>query len=371
MNDEFADLLDSDSAASALRALVAPAARGPVARIYRHYRPLGEAVTDFVNEAQDFKRIYTGVVPFDEQMRGVGGGHLCVYVGYSHSGKTQLFLHTLGHNKTKRVALFIPDEPATLVLAKLASLVSGVDAQELEARVSQGDERTITLLRGVASEEFPNLAVFDQPLTPGDMERAYDEVEDVWGEKCDMIALDYVELLQAGETVQQKFDYIKAFGSRRRTPTFALHQTSRTAGAEGRSMTISSGAYGGEQHATFMIGIRRKKASLTTERNEQRVKYERTGSESALERIEALEYELKIHEYTLTANLVKNKRPGGGLIDEVDFEIMAGTGGLMLLREGELPDQYLAINRAEREQREAARAAASSYVPPTQQEEMF
>jgi hypothetical protein len=37
-----------------------------------------------------------------------------------------------------------------------------------------------------------------------------------------------------------------------------LHQSSRTAGADGKKMTISSGAYGGEQQATHILGVRRK-----------------------------------------------------------------------------------------------------------------
>jgi len=44
---------------------------------------------------------------------------------------------------------------------------------------------------------------------------------------------------------------------------------------------------------------------------------------------------------------VKNKRPGGGLVDDVDLEIDRDTGRLYDLH-GDLPSQYLALREKER-----------------------
>src|SRR5690606_3797101 len=106
-----------------------------------HYRPLTEAIGDFVTEAQDTHRIYTGIQQLDAQMRGIGRGHLALVVGYTHNGKTLFVTHMLRHNKDKRIAFFTPDETQTLILAKLAAVESGVAAQELEQLVAQRDER--------------------------------------------------------------------------------------------------------------------------------------------------------------------------------------------------------------------------------------
>jgi hypothetical protein len=38
---------------------------------------------------------------------------------------------------------------------------------------------------------------------------------------------------------------------------------------------------------------------------------------------------------------LKNKRPAGMLVDDVDFELDVKTGRLWELKNGELPDQYL------------------------------
>lgn len=305
---------------------------------FRHYIPLTDAAAQTVSEAQDAQRIFTGIEAFDTQMRGVGRGHLLNIVGYSHSGKTLLLLKMLQKNKDKRIAYFGPDETASLVLVKLTAIVTGVGARELESRVAAGDQEAIDMLYATAKVHFPNLAFFEAGLTPQLMEEAYTElVTKVWGTDEDvMVICDYVDLLEdCGDTAATKFNWLKAFGKRKRIPLILIHQTSRSAGADGRAMTISSGNFGGEQHATFQIGVRRKKNSILSELAEARSK-----AAPPLEKIQELEHDLLIHEYTITLNLVKNKRPGGQTVDEIDFELDVGTGALYPLAVGELPAQW-------------------------------
>jgi hypothetical protein len=118
-----------------------------------------------------------------------------------------------------------------------------------------------------------------------------------------------------------------------------LHQTSRTAGADGAKLTMSSGSYGGEQQATSIIGVRRKKYQIMAEINELTEKLDRSHSERLVERLEFLRHDLKIHEFTVTVSLLKNKRPAGQLVDDIDFELDITTGRLRELN-GELPSQY-------------------------------
>jgi len=308
----------------------------------KHYKPFSAAADAFVHEAQNTKRFYTGIRKFDDEMRGISPGHLALIVGYSHSGKTLLLLEMLRSNPKARIAWWEPDEPNTLTLAKLASLVHGIPARELEQKVAQGDKEAISLLRSVAEEHFPNLIVFDKSLTPSALNDGYKEACDVWGDSADITIVDYVDLVMGAEVVPQKMDILKSFVSHNEVGMIAIHQTSRSGGAEGREMTISSGNYGGEQHATMMIGVRRKKAAIMSELIEVRGKLLRNPNSEALnDRREELAHDLRIHEYTLSANLVKNKRPGGSLVDEIDFEMDLSTGRLYELDDGDLPQQYL------------------------------
>lgn len=308
---------------------------------YRMYTPLAEAADSFVRWAQSPQdRVHLGIPKIDTELRGIAPGEIAMMLGFAHGGKTLLLLHALRNNRDKHIAMFIPDEPRQLVLTKLTCIHHGIDARELEARVASDDIHAINLLRQTAEEDFPNLAVFDQPLTSSDMERAYGEVSDVWGQAPDLVVVDYLDLVEAGETVPDKATFLKGFGRRHDIPMLVLHQTSRTAGADGKKLTMSSGAFGGEQQATSVIGVRRRKYEIAAEINELIMKLDRSHSERAQDRLDFLRHEARIHEHTVTVSLLKNKRPAGQLVDDVDFELDSATGRLSALEHGALPDQY-------------------------------
>jgi len=306
---------------------------------FSYYQPLVKAADDYVHWAQTpTERIYLGFNDIDAQMRGIAPAEMCIMQGYSHSGKTLVLLQILLANRDKRVVYFCPDEPRTLTLIKLACVTHGVNANELESQVAENDPQAITLLRQTALEHFPNLAVFDQTVSLLDMERSLAEYNEVFGHP-QLIVVDYLDLITgAGEDIPSKANAIKAFGKRHNVPLLVLHQSSRTAGADGRKMTISSGAYGGEQQATHIIGVRRKRFEIEGHIRELQEKLERaTNTERIIEKIESLQYDLRIHENTLTLNLVKCKRPASSLLDDMDFTIEYGTGRLNRLESGILP----------------------------------
>ena len=309
---------------------------------YKMYEPLTEAVHSFVRWAQTpYERIHLGLPRIDDELRGIAPGELAMMIGYAHGGKTLLLLHCLQQNRDKHIAMFIPDEPRQLILTKLTCMFHGIDARELERRVGADDASAIDLLRQTAEEDFPNLAVFDQPLNAMDMERGYNEVCDVWGQLPDLVVVDYLDLVDAGDTVPAKATFLKSFGRRHDIPLLILHQTSRHAGADGNKLTMSSGAFGGEQQATSIIGVRRKKYSIMAEINELTFKLDKSHTQAVADRLESLRYDARIHEFTMTVSLLKNKRPAGQLVDDIDFEIDLATGQLRPLLNGELPDQFL------------------------------
>lgn len=306
----------------------------------KFYEPLVKAADDYVHWAQHPNdRIYLGFKELDTEMRGIAPSELCLINGYSHSGKTLFLLQILVANADKPVIYFCPDEPRTLTLIKLACVMHGVDANDLERRIANADQQAIALLRETAQQHFPKLAVFDQMMTLNDMEKAMSEVSDLWGQPALMV-FDYLELLQGGgEDVPSKANTIKAFGKRHNIPLLVLHQSSRTAGADGKKMTISSGAYGGEQQATHIVGVRRKKFEIESMIRdvEERIERASTSTERLMEKLDSLRYDLRIHQNTLTVNLVKCKRPASSLLDDMDFEIQYGTGRLNRLPNGVLP----------------------------------
>lgn len=309
-----------------------------------YYKPLVDAADEFVRWAQSpHERIYLGFPEIDAEMRGIAPGELALIIGYSHSGKTTVLMQILEANKDKFVAYFVPDEPRTLTLIKLTCLTHSVNAIELERGISNDESWAIDLLRQTATDHFPTLAVFDQSMAISDMEKSMAELVDMWGQKPDLVVFDYLELLQGGgEDVPSKANTLKAWGRRHDVPMLVLHQTARTSGADGKRLTISSGAFGGEQQATHIVGVRRKRFELEARIRELEAKLDKSQvSERAMEELDLLRYEVRLHQHTLTTNLVKVKRPGGRLLDEIDYEIEDGTGRLSRITDGELPVQYL------------------------------
>lgn len=306
----------------------------------KYYAPLAEAADDFVHWAQTpDARIYLGFTDIDAEMRGIAPSEMCLINGYSHSGKTMFLLQILLANKDKTVVYFCPDEPKTLTLIKLACLMHGVPADVLERKIVLNDTEAIRLLRETAEQDFPHLAVFDQIMTLAEMEHAMSEVREMWDKDIDLMVFDYLELLQGGgEDVPHKANTLKAFGKRHNVPLLVLHQSSRSAGASGKKMTISSGAYGGEQQATHVIGVRRKRFEIESQIRdiEERLSTSK-DTERLLERLDALNYDLRIHQDTVTVNLVKCKRPASKLLDDIDFQIENGTGRLTRLRSSLVP----------------------------------
>jgi KaiC/GvpD/RAD55 family RecA-like ATPase len=309
---------------------------------HQHFRPLVDAADEFVHWAQTpDERVYLGFPEIDAQMRGIAPSEMCLINGYSHSGKTLFLLQILNTNKDKPVIYFCPDEPRQLTLIKLVSITHGVDANMLEQEVSAGKSTAIDLLKSTATKDYPNLAVFDQTLSLANMERALSEVKELWGQPA-LLVYDYLDLLTGGgETVPDKANTIKAFGKRHNIPLLVLHQSSRTSGADGKRQTISSGAYGGEQQATHIIGVRRKRFEIEAQIREIEEKLDRaTNTERLLERLDTLKWTQRIHQDTLTVNLVKCKRPASVLLDDMDYEIEFGTGRLMRLQDGHSPSQF-------------------------------
>jgi KaiC/GvpD/RAD55 family RecA-like ATPase len=350
---EVTELMGADELAARLAAIEADAriekhygvsmaaARAPEPEPHkgRYYDPLPNAADEYIAFAQSpFQRVYTGIDEFDAAMRGIAPGELMLIVGFAHSGKTVLTTEFILNNRKKRIAFFTPDETRVLVLIKLVSIVHSISAEVLEQRIANNDSEAIEMVRSTAGSHFPNLAVFDQGMGIEQMHAALDEAEAAWGDRAQAVIFDYADLLVGVDDSRLAITALKSFGKARHAPMIVLHQSSRTSGADGKTVTISSGGYGGEQQATFLVGVRRKKSELMAQILDlkQRIKTS-TKDTSVLEDMkEEAEYELRQHENTVTFNLLKNKRPPSRLVAELDFELDPDTGRIRQLGHGEL-----------------------------------
>jgi hypothetical protein len=207
-----------------------------------------------------------------------------------------------------------------------------VDIRELERRIQQDDQSARDVLLETAAH-FGKLAVFDQSVTTVQMSRMLDEVRHATQEQVKAVIFDYAALLQGAEDVKSKIDALKAWGKREHVSMFIIHQASRTSGSGGKKMGIDSGEYGGEQAATHVIGVRRKKYAHYAQIAMLEDKIANASNPSAIERYQERIDELRFvlipqDENTITISLNKNKRPPCELVDDEDYLIDQNTGKL-------------------------------------------
>lgn len=300
-------------------------------RAYEHYRPLRDAADEFISWARTpSERVYTGIRELDEAMRGTAPGEITLVQGFTHSGKTLVITEMILNNPDTLIVLFTPDETRPLVLTKLTSALHGVGAEELEQRIQQDDALAREMLISTA-ERYCKLAIFDESVSVVDMDNMMDEVVAVYGERPKAVIFDYAELLEGPDDVKAKMTALKAWGKRQQVAMFVLHQTSRTSGSGGKKMNIDSGSYGGEQQATHVVGVRRKKymhmAMLTLLEDKIANSTNPKSIEEYRNRIRQIEtVDLPRDIDTVTVSLVKNKRPPCKLVDDIDYKIDLGTG---------------------------------------------
>jgi hypothetical protein len=227
----------------------------------RYVWPLTQAAEAWIEISQDLDgRWAFGLPPLDHMTRGVGNGELMYVTGFAHSGKTQLVLRGMIANRQRPFVLFTFDEPRELVLAKLTSMVTNRDGEDLERGIRDKDSATLSLVRDVAAKQFGKLIVVDQLLPLSDMTVALKEAEDFLGEPVAAVGIDYLELLRCEETeVDKKSQALKGWVKQVNKPVICLHQGSRGNAGKGQTLSMQSMKYGGEQEATFVVGVRRKR----------------------------------------------------------------------------------------------------------------
>jgi replicative DNA helicase len=308
----------------------------------QYVRPFSDAYDSTVDAMVNVDgRFRLGLGQIDVLTRGFGPKELVMVVGFSHAGKTQLVNTAILNNRDRRVLFLSMDDPTEMILIKLACMKLGVSAEALEKRIAQGDQDALTALRVAATDDFRNLIVVDQSLSLDGIDHVVREATTYWGAGPDAVIIDYLKSIQGGDDenggITTKATALKRWEKEQSFPTIVLHQNTRGRGAPGEPITMLSGAYGGEDVATVLMGVRRKR------------------DWSELE-----EYERRQQKDTITIHVVKNKRPPAKVTppDGIDFYMDPQTGLIRRLHDDDLP-----LNRTGLTSSTEALAVARAYTP--------
>jgi replicative DNA helicase len=285
-------------------------------------QPLAAAV-EGVLEAMEggHNRITTGLAELDVLTRGFGPKELVYVTGFSHAGKTQLMNTMIYNNRDKRILFFSLDDPAEMILIKLACMYEGVSADVFEQRLREGDEGAKRTLKEVALGTYSNLVVVDESIGFRRMSEGVREAEQYWGAPPDAVIIDYLGLVpddndggDAYAGIARRSQQLKRWVKNRPFPTICVHQGTRSYARPGQALTLLSMAYGGEQEGTMVIGVRRRRDD------------------------ESLDgWEREKHANTVTIHLLKNKRPPSKTTKQggLDLWLDPDTGLIRPLRDSD------------------------------------
>lgn len=262
------------------------AALAAVDKSRRFVRPLVEAADSLIAYLQNTEgRFMTGLREIDLMTRGVGAGELMYMTGYTHSGKTQVFLTAVVNNRDRPIVLVTMDETAEQVLTKLVCMMTGSNAERLEERVKNNDHAAIDRVRRIAREDLSNLVVVDGSMHLRDLSTVIMEAEDHWGTGVAALGIDYLDLLKTDDSdVEGKSQSLKSWVVGQSFPTITIHQGSRGNSGGGKKLAMNAMKYGGEAEATFVLGVRRLRDDPENEGN------------------------MRVQD-TVEISLIKNKRP--------------------------------------------------------------
>ena len=239
------------------------------------------------------ERWYLGFPEIDLATRGIGKGEVLLVVGRSHTGKSQVLLNgivtNLINDPSAHVVIFAMDEPRELVVMKLFCLLQGKSSTEVEEAIKAGDKTVLTELKEAASNELSRVAVVDDSISLEAMTEVMEEARQWWGCNPSFCMMDYLELLPGGDAdatgVTSKAQAVKRWATSQRVPIGLVHQAGRGAGQPGHAAGIHAGRYGGEQEASFVVEVYRKR-----------------------DRYHLSDWEKTYHANSVNLNLCKNKR---------------------------------------------------------------
>jgi replicative DNA helicase len=306
-------------------------------RVYQYVKPLTLAADGLIDAMTNVDgRFMTGIPELDLMTRGFARGELAMFAGRAHSGKTQILLNAIVNNPQAHIVMFSPDEVSELILAKLTSIKYGINAEEIERKIKQGDDDTTRLVRRAASHDFRNLIVFDESLTLRQCADALKEAHDYWQAEADLAIFDYLELIpingvEGAEGVAAKAQAMKRWTKNAGIPVAVVHQSSRSSGSRGQAAGMNGMRYGGEAEATFVVEAFRKREDDSLD-----------------------PFERRRHQHTLSINLAKNKRPPSKL-GCFDVHLDPATGSIRTLRDDDSLTVGMPLQSAEQAMKVAMR----------------
>lgn len=242
--------------------------RSPLALI-----TVGEAGDDLLRYSQEEHTRFGTGWSIDDTCGMVGAGELALWVARSGSGKSTAYLNIIRNTPEVPTVVFNMEMTARRQIEWLLAMTWDLETPsryiEDVLRAGADDSRYAELTYALdgLSEQYPNLH-FVTPARPTVDELGYvlEDIADQTGVAPVRVFVDHLTLMAGAEDgyqgVIRASSGLHSLAIRANVGLYAIQQTGRNDGQGGRNdghlpVTISSGLYGGEADADWVLGMYR------------------------------------------------------------------------------------------------------------------
>jgi replicative DNA helicase len=227
-------------------------------------------------------RVTLGYPDLDAAIRGVAPGEVMQVLGRSGVGKTAFMLNLVdrmtAHGELPSL-IFSLEQQGTEIFERMASLVTGLPAREIEQRARDEDPELVQRFHEVC-RRWHHVVVVERPCTVAQLDDhiAAARSSKLWAEPLRLVAVDYIGLLGARrpatpyEQVSEAARELKRLAKVYRVALVSLCQVGREGESGGEPVTLRSGRDSGvlEEAADYVLGIWRPELSDKLAKDERR-----------------------------------------------------------------------------------------------------
>ena len=197
----------------------------------RGFKTLAEQVDDLRAYSKNpQQRVRTGLESLDTIIEGPAAGEIALILGRSFTGKSLLATSIMASNSHLGVVFFSLEMTSRLAVTRLFAQWAGVDHHKVQDEVTHGN---LTRVIDTMAEELPKHVIVDVGgLSYGDMTWYLERYADWYGERADVVIIDYLELVGGAKATGEGWTKTEAaaaqlqdWAKEQDMPVYMIHQT--------------------------------------------------------------------------------------------------------------------------------------------------
>lgn len=192
-----------------------------------------------------------GITALDSVTPGLRAGDFTIVAGPSHGFKSQLMVNVVLRNPDSFFVWVSPDESVEFVLQKLICAMRGLSTEEYDSLLSTDPSIFDDDVEAIES----HVAIIDSG-SPEMIRETLEQAVAVFGQ-VHVLIFDYVELLELGDSVKPKMDWLKKVGTRNHIAVVAIHQSTKLGLDLSVTPTLGMLNEAGHAHAFLVLWMKR------------------------------------------------------------------------------------------------------------------